>query len=79
MPKVVLKKAICTASRQVSLILLGHLKTLFYSILLYQLTTLFSTVCGCNKDGSENDACHKQSGMCNCQPGWYGQKCQKGK
>ena len=44
----------------------------------YQLTTLFSTVCGCNTDGSENDACHKQTGMCDCQQGWHGQKCQKG-
>ena len=44
----------------------------------YQLTTLFPTECGCNKDGSENDGCHTQTGMCKCKPGWYGKQCQKG-
>ena len=35
--------------------------------------------CGCNKEGSANDACDQTSGQCSCKPERYGRTCNEGK
>ena len=41
-----------------------------------KMSNIIITDCGCNKEGSTNDACDQTSGQCTCKPGWTGNKCQ---